>query len=601
MRASLFTTALGAAVGLSCAWALGQELSEEAPSGWTRTQNRALWMSPSTLGPLAPVPQSWSLGGYASLSAEGPLASLTVEADIPPDGELLLQLDSRPDGGGAAILLTDEEAQGVTWRADAPMTPLACTGAASGQTVERTPSGLRLGGLECVAPAADGPAVLRAGLQRVRVKLAPPPQPGWVRLAAAGIGGLLGGLLGLGQSRLRSPRLAVLASLPALICLLALTWDAANLVETLRVIDLPARRLPLLLGLIPAAFAHVAVATGALRRGQLPGTVLALALTGLGVGMLFDATWARIYLGLAGAAVGGIVWLQRNPIRGWNLLSVALVLGALGAVEYALRWSSASQAWGLRNAEGAATPAEDFAALEAGTFRDYPSAGFPVAVGPKRGPRIVCLGGSSTGGAWQNDRLDQFYPARMQTRGEVVNQGVGAWNSLHIRLFLEENLERLDPDVLTVYLGVNEALQLPADMNALYERFQRGALKAPGVDLRLFQGFRLVVLGLRGKTAAVPPEHFEQNLRAIAQRAAPARVLLLSEGVQPRPDGFAAWADAMRQVAAEEPNVAFADSAVALQRLGPVAFLDQNHLSDAGHRALARFIDDTLRDLGWAP
>jgi len=379
-------------------------------------------------------------------------------------------------------------------------------------------------------------------------------------------------------------------------------WDAASLAETLRVVDLPARRLPLILGLVPTLLAHAWLLTGATRgRWALPATVAVLAGAGLLVGLLFDATWARIYLAGAGAALGGLAWLQRHRVRFYNLLSLALVLLAFGAVEYALRWSAASQAWSVGDAQGAERLSQAFAALEAGEHTEYPSVGFPTAFGLKQGPRVVCLGGSSTGGAYQNDRIEDFYPAMMRPGAEVLNQGVGGWNSFHIRLYLQGRIAELQPDVLTLYLGVNEALEVPADMRTLYSSYQEGRLGGPSIDLRLFQGFRLVVLGLRGKTAAVPPDHFHENVEAIAELAIEhgAKVLLLTEGVQPRPDGFTSYKMAMQAVAESHEKVSFADAAAALQTLGPVGFLDQNHLSETGHRALARFIDEALRERGW--
>ena len=47
--------------------------------------------------------------------------------------------------------------------------------------------------------------------------------------------------------------------------------------------------------------------------------------------------------------------------------------------------------------------------------------------------RIVAMGGSSTGGAWQNDKLDQFWPAELERSVggavQVVNLGVGGWTT----------------------------------------------------------------------------------------------------------------------------------------------------------------------------
>ena len=603
MRALVLAAVLGAGAGFATAESFGQDASEGAPAGWTRTESPAPWMSPRVLGPLAPQADSWALGRYASLEASGPLSELEVEVDLPPRGEVVVQLATDIGGSGPGFRVTEDGVEGVVWSPNQPAEVLACEGAATGSLAAQTPTGITFGELTCFSPKLlTGPAAIRSGLERARVTLPPPPQPLHVRLLAALGGALVAGGLAFGQRRHASEVRVAASLLPLLICLLALFWDAAVLVETLRVLELPTRQLPVLLGLVPWGLAQLALGSGAVRnRASLPVTVGALALGGLLTGLLFDAVWARVYMTLAGAALGGLVWLQRNPIRGWNLLSLVLVAASLGSVEYALRWTAASQAWSVQAAEGAATLSAQFTALEEGNHTTYPSEGFPVAFGPKRGSRVVCLGGSSTGGAYQNDRLEDFYPAKMRAGDEVVNQGVGAWNSFHIRLYLESQIQALQPDVLTLYLGVNETLAVPADMRTLHARHQAGSLRTRSVDLRLFQGFRLVVLGLRGKTEAVPPSHFEENLNAIAALAAQqgATVLLLSEGVQPRPEGFRDYTAAMQAVAAGHDHVAFADSAVALQRQGANSFLDQNHLSSNGHVFLARYVDRMLRELGW--
>jgi lysophospholipase L1-like esterase len=528
---------------------------------------------------------------------------LEVDVDIPPRGEVVVQLATGIGGSGPGFRITDDGVEGVVWSPNQPAELMTCEGVATGSVAALTATGITFGELSCFAPQfLDGPAAIRSGLERARIALGPPPQPVYWRLLAALGGALLAGGVAFAQGRRASEGWVALSQIPLLVCLLALTWDAAVLVETLRVLALPTRQLPVLLGLLPWGLAQMALGTGAVQgRASLPVTVGLLALGGLACGLLFDAALARVYMTLFGAAVGGIVWLQRNPIRGWNLLSLALVAAALGSLEYALRWTSASQAWSVQAAEGAATLAAQFTALEEGNHTTYPSEGFPVAFGPKEGLRVVCMGGSSTGGAYQNDRLEDFYPAKLRAGDEVVNQGVGAWNSFHIRMYLEGQIEALQPDVLTLYLGVNEALAVPADLRTLHARHQAGSLNTLSVDLRLFQGFRLVVLGLRGKTEAVPPSHFEENLVAIAELAAGqgADVLLLSEAVQPRPEGFGDYKAAMVAVAASQPNVAFADSAVALQRQGASAFLDQNHLSASGHRFLGRYVDRKLREQGW--
>ena len=595
MRHVVIAALIGALAAYATAWSFGQQASEDqAPQGWERRTSQAPWMNPSVLGPLTPHANAWTLGRFGSLIAPSPQESLPVDVDVPPDGEVLFQLSTEANGAGPALRVTAAGVDGVYWHPDAPAEPLACEGAPGhADSVWEDPQGFVFGDLRCQGPKFNGPGAIRSGLHTVRVGLPEVPQPFWMRLLA----GLGGALLVGGMARVTRNGWS---SLPLLACSLALFWDAGVLVETLRLPFLDARTLPALLGWVPYAIGQAALAS----RWRPTSVVVAvgtMAALFLAMSFAMDQLWGRIYLVLAGAALGGVVWLQRNPIRGWNLLSLVLVAGALGSIEYALRWTSAQDAWSVQAAEGAAAISEQFTLLEEGDHTTYPADGFPVAFAPKRGPRIVCLGGSSTGGAYQNDDIRDFYPARMKTSADVVNQGVGAWNSFHIRLYLEARHAELQGDVYTVYLGVNDALQAPADMKTLYAAHRAGSLEPTTVDLRLFQGFRLLVLGLRGKTAAVPPAHFEENLAAIAQTVAPAKVLLMTEAVQPRPEGFAAYKAAMEAVAASHDNVEFADAAVALQGLGGIGFLDQNHLSEHGHRRLASFIDTELARRQWPP
>jgi lysophospholipase L1-like esterase len=55
----------------------------------------------------------------------------------------------------------------------------------------------------------------------------------------------------------------------------------------------------------------------------------------------------------------------------------------------------------------------------------------------------------------------------------------------------------------------------------------------------------------------------------------------------------------METVAAGPDDVAFLHTADQLRGLGARGFLDQNHLTDLGHRKLAERIEAALRGRGW--
>jgi len=52
-------------------------------------------------------------------------------------------------------------------------------------------------------------------------------------------------------------------------------------------------------------------------------------------------------------------------------------------------------------------------------------------------------------------------------------------------------------------------------------------------------------------------------------------------------------------VADGRDDVVFLNTAAVLHRVGTHAFLDANHLSDRGHRAVGKALADQLHSLGW--
>ncbi len=251
-----------------------------------------------------------------------------------------------------------------------------------------------------------------------------------------------------------------------------------------------------------------------------------------------------------------------------------------------------------------------FEALENGTFTDYPSAGFPARYAPRESPvRIVAMGGSSTGGAFQNDDLADFYPARLDALlrpgAEVVNQGAGSWNSFHVRAYGEHWLAQADADIVTVYLGVNESQRAPVTYRDLHGRWKDGSLQStpgPLASLRLLHGLRYLSRGIRGAgELAVPPDHFEDNLRDLAARVTGSggRVLLMPEAAYPSAEAFAPYHGRMRDIAGDLDGVEFLETSAALADGGAALFLDQNHLTDVGHRRLAEVMQAELSRLGW--
>ena len=340
-----------------------------------------------------------------------------------------------------------------------------------------------------------------------------------------------------------------------------------------------------------------------------------LAVGGAVLGLPVTAGVGRLYLALVTVCLGAVLWLTRHAprVRLYNLAAFAAASGSLGALEIAVRWTELGSRWDGRSSEqsgSADTVVSQFEALEAGTFTDYPSAGFPARYAPRAArTRIVCMGGSSTGGAFQNDDLADFYPARLDALvrpgAEAVNQGAGSWNWFHVRSYGEHWLDRADADIVTVYLSVNEAQLAPVTYRELHRRWRDGALKTtPGLlsGLRLLHGLRYLSRGLRrAGEFAVPPDHFEDNLRDLSERVTSAggRVLLMPEAAYPSAETFAAYRVRMSSVAGDLAGVEFLDTSSILADGGAADFLDQNHLTAAGHSALATAMRDELDRLGW--
>jgi len=384
------------------------------------------------------------------------------------------------------------------------------------------------------------------------------------------------------------------------------------------------------LGLICAGLATLGA-----RRLARPETAGAVAVAVSGLGALAAASGgaaglvppvAIVALALAGAALAAILWANRNAVRGFNGLSLLLAVVLLGGVEVAVAhsrsaagWQAAS-AWAQRTRALAAAqvaviedPADaagaSFAALQAARPTAYPSRGYPVAFGPKRAPtRIVAFGGSSTGGAWQFDDLSAFYPARLDALlgpdVEVVNQGVGGWTSFHVARYAEQRLAELAPDVVTLYAGNNDsAAGYPATIAELYARWSGPGRAGPlqrllerSAILRWLRQLRAAPAP-EGGVPAVRPDELADNLTTLlaACRAQRASLVLIAEANVGDNPALAPYREVMTVTAAAEPDTWYLDGNALLSG-HPELFLDNVHLSEAGHQRLAEALADFLLD-----
>ncbi len=652
----------GASAGHAVAVARGQAAAENAPPGWTLAPAPTRYVDPSLLGELGVSPRAWSLVQYRALTSP-PLAELAFTVTLPALGSLDVST------GAATLQLRPGEAPSGEGACEGTLpvvgtTPYPLRLHTAPDALEASSQGQVMRCHVTTAPAFT----MTPGLHRLWVSElvgdggAAVPLSWGAHVLALIVGAV--GLVGVGAATVASGgslSTAVLASVPLVLCALLAGAELSWLREVVRLPALPTRWAALAAGVVPSAFAHVgglaarwagrppskvvtvtvvAVATalvvgrevsvyglaiiGIIAMGRLlarrlagaeaaVGAAAALALgAALGSASVFGShPAARMYFALAGAMVGALVWLGvlGRRVRFYNALSFGCAVIALGYLEMGIRFTEAGRFWTAAPVDSAgwSTTVESFVALDSATSSNYPSSGYPIRLPPKAAPRrIVCLGGSSTGGAWQDDDLGVFYPARLGAAlspgVEAVNQGVGAWSSFHIALFAARHLAELKPDVVTVYVGVNEATTSAMTYVELHRRWKAGTLSAgPGLleQVRLFNGLRFLVRGLSADPLdrAVPAGDFADNVATIAAavRESGAKLLLLSEAMQPDPISIAEYRDAMR--AAAGGDIAYLDTAAMVT--DPAWFRDTNHLTPAGHDALAGMIAAELRRLGW--
>lgn len=605
-----------------------------APEGTSRHSRGQPFVSQSVLAK-GPSPWStWSLAAYQSFVAIDSTDRTEVSGTLPEGGRLAVTLHHRPaDTTSALVITTGESPRGVRMQLDGAGQALNCTGqmnpVAPGPfrlSMARTAQGwaATMAGqtLQCTSPDSVGHPSVTAGLRRVSidgmsVSKRPLSAPG-MQAIGVGIGVSLTGLLGLlGLARLR-PRTGVAVALSALIGLPILLIDGARLAEALRLIGARDDWLPLTISLTAMALTlSIGLAASFAARSWRTAVIPTLVFAAL-VGMVWSvsgiAGWA--YTVGFGAVLGGLVWVQMHAVslKHYNLISLGLTCALIGALEVMVRFSAVGNVWNASNTQqgagSTATLIEQFEALEAGQYTFYPAKGFPVRLASKQASRrIVCLGASSTGGAFQNDSLNDFYPAllnQLTPEGtEVVNQGVGGWNSFHVRQFIDGHADRLDGEVWTIYLGVNENLPTAMSFSALYDAWKAGDLteRTRALDnIRLFQGLRLLVRGLRpGGGAGVSSDELKDNLGHVIEIAEQrgVNVLLMSEGVRPDPRVLWHYYEVMNELATEHSNASFLDTAAILDRYNDKAFIDTNHLTPNGHTRVARAMDAELRRLGW--
>ncbi|MBZ0272466.1 SGNH/GDSL hydrolase family protein [bacterium] len=263
--------------------------------------------------------------------------------------------------------------------------------------------------------------------------------------------------------------------------------------------------------------------------------------------------------------------------------------------------------------------------------------------------RIVALGSSSTKGDGidrEQDTWPWILQERLRGRGsgrtiEVLNAGQSAATSFHMLMNLEHEIVRYKPDLVIVYAGYNDtaygselsarrlfeiAAKLGPDISAEdYRRViademarssERGkAIRRMGIWLNEFSTYRLMarfVTGMRNTMMPAPSvavlDHLPQSVSEtefgenLGEMAAIARahgfaIVFAAEASVP---GLPRYQSVMRRVA-NETGTPFLDARSGVGRCGKLfdeLFLDDVHLTAAGHACLAEILDCFLVEHG---
>lgn len=642
----------GGGLALAAWLAVAGTRPEVDPRGWLLSRAQASVELPELAGELRPSPSAldlWDLRAAAPLDWRFGTGSVDLRATIPDGAELdvlfgatLGHVGAGPQAPNTTRILEtpplhDHGNPGVRVRFDRLRHRTVGTGAlvcAAGPEVpedvrvridvDTTTLHVHAGEQELLACTLNAPLVraapvFAAGIRRVQlhgVDFRPDGAAPWsVTFGATWrhpVGGAVAALAGALLGALL-PRRAGGVLLPGVVAGAAVFARWRGTLDALRLLAVPEAVAPLLIGGVPAVLLGVVVgARGGPRRALVAGLLPAAALLpALALGFPDAPGWVLGALGglpLALAAEGSRARWPAPVLQ-------ALVLSTLPVAELAARHTQLDTTWTVTEGFARARTELDELLVQQ-QYHAYPSEGFPVRPpDPRPGVRrVVALGGSSTGGAFQMDDLSLFWPKKLEERlsgsgWEVVNQAVGGWNTALIRLYVEGQLDRLAPDVLVLYVGHNDVMtRSPVRYGDYIAQYRAGVATTPSPlvealrGLRVYNGLKFFVLAARqrGAPVSVPIGDARENLTAIVEAATAhhAKVLLLAEGVNPDPSLMDAYAAMEAEVAEATGAVAFDTNRALFALDSPDLYIDDCHLSISGHEVLAGLVEKALRDGG---
>ncbi|MBU8932505.1 MAG: SGNH/GDSL hydrolase family protein [candidate division Zixibacteria bacterium] len=247
----------------------------------------------------------------------------------------------------------------------------------------------------------------------------------------------------------------------------------------------------------------------------------------------------------------------------------------------------------------------------------------------KSGLRIVALGNSCTFGwgvPWAQTWTAQLEPLVKEQYGntvEIINAGVPGYSSHQGRIYFEEELVHLDPDVVLICFGWNDhwaaGLGIPdCDQQMPAPWLLKGHnLLAP---LKTYQFMRMLVLSLTDKkqnltlgsvaTRRVSQDQFYMNLRSMVRLAHSRAItpilvvppiaamdIYFDETVSPFHRIHASYQQAIHDLAHRE-NLAVADLQQVFDQRNDLfddAYGDAVHYNSQGHAVAAQTIVEVLR------
>jgi|GEM_PF-1738530 len=658
---ALIVVLAGASMADAVVTGMAQQSAQETPDGWYRAQEQVPFRRADLLGELSGDVHSYTLDHHMAMSANQPSDTWDITLQLGKGSEVRLLLSGRiepPRPGaeqstagnrvlGDGLLIRRARGGAVTGLhfLSKSSSPLQCQGSlpipgADPYTLrfERTRNGFRAQSgdatMQCSSQRSQGVPTLMSGLHRVRIleshtahaSFAAPPAPS--RSVAILIGIFLSMMLWWAERKAGTDfRVAALTSLPLLQAWPLQGANSLGLVEQLRIPGLTpyflAFWIPLFICLIFKVSHHSARLA---KRAKTPfqGVGAAAVIGGISGLTLSIAgqphyTMAYVYFAVAGLLFGGLIGVNAvaQRLRGVNLFSLAFIIGGFFSLEWGVRFTETGVTWSPtgrmqfdEQLGWTSSTISDFEALEKGQHKTYPDSGYPIAIPTqKSAQRLICLGSSATGGAFQNDNLSEFYPARLQellgSSMQVINQGVGGWTSFHMARYAQQKADELNPDIITLYIGHNDVLtKSKKPYKALFGDWKSGKnLTTPLPSVRLFQGLRFAINAFRAPSGniAVPVDHAEENVRMVHEiaKAHNAKLLVIPEAITPDSAALFEY-DAMLQALAKTNNdIAYLDAPSLLLDATGDFFLDDVHLTDQGHRRLAQAIHQKLQDEKW--